>query len=106
MEDDGAAPPPTSNSGLVEDGSDYLMSATEKAAARKFATTAMQRFPGTFDGVAYNRIYAVGNAVCVYLDMPMPPEEAKGALQGLPEGQRDPFYTLAVNQICPRHAAK
>lgn len=86
----------------MSDGSDNLLSETEKQTARAFARKAIATFPGAFEYMAYNRVYGFGNAPCVYLET-MSPAEAKAATRApnLTDEQQSQFYDLAVSTLCP-----
>lgn len=89
-------------SDLMSDGSDNLLSESEKQTARAFARKAIATFPGAFEYMAYNRVYGFGNAPCVYLET-MSPAEAKAATRApnLTDEQQSQFYDLAVSTLCP-----
>ena len=97
--------PASASADLMSDGSDNLLSETEKQTARAFARKAIAAFPGAFEYMAYNRVYGFGNAPCVYLEA-MSPAEAKAATRApnLTDEQQSQFYELAVSTLCPAKA--
>ena len=97
--------PASASADLMSDGSDNLLSETEKQTARAFARKAIAAFPGAFEYMAYNRVYGFGNAPCVYLET-MSPAEAKAATRApnLTDEQQSQFYDLAVSTLCPAKA--
>jgi len=94
--------PASATADLMSDGSDNLLSESEKQTARAFARKAIAAFPGAFEYMAYNRVYGFGNAPCVYLET-MSPAEAKAATRApnLTDEQQSQFYDLAVSTLCP-----